>query len=338
MCVRALQSLIAERTGRRYVRLVGRGTTALYVALRTLAIVHGPGSVILPDLICSAVLDAVLLAGFRPCFADVDPERFHMRGDSVQAVRRADTKAVLMAHPFGLIAPRPDVGLLVIEDAVQGIGGAAGKNGALSVVGFHPSKLIPGVGGAVLTDDPDLARAMHAVSLAENSPPYAGGRYAHYLPQLAARRPALIRPFEATPENCAAIRDGWDRLAHEVRARNARAERVRAALAERPDLGLHLPPIRASDAVWRYPITAPTRAVATTLQRRLQFAGLPGSRPYPALSAIFDPQPAFRSPDLAARMMNIWVDSSVGEATFAALIGVLCAPLTRGGGAAAGQH
>ena len=74
----------AERLQRRFARLVGRGTTALYVALRAIALCHGLGEIILPDVICSSVLDAVLLAGFRPVFADVVAPRLSIDCASVK--------------------------------------------------------------------------------------------------------------------------------------------------------------------------------------------------------------------------------------------------------------
>lgn len=333
MSLDSLAGHIAAHTRRRYVRLVGRGTTALYVALRAIALTAGPGSVLVPDIICSTVLDAVLLAGFRPAFADVSADRFAPDAESLRRATQPDTRAVIAAHIFGLTAPLPDVGLPVIEDAVQGLGGvvsgrpigAGGSGAAISVIGFHPTKMIPGVGGAILTDDPALWRVIQAVRLEEDIPAYREGRYAGYWPQLRAMRPALIRPFDDSLANVTAIRDGWDRLGEQVAGRNQKAGYVRAALAAHPALGLNLPILRPGDAVWRYPFTAPTRAAAMRIQRRLQGAGLPGSRPYPSLSAIFDPQPGFHGPDLAARMVNLWVDPDTSYAQLDAMIGRILA-------------
>lgn len=313
MSLDSLAGQIAAQTGRRYVRLVGRGTTALYVALRTIALTHGPGSVIVPDIVCSAVLDAVLLAGFRPAFADVSPDRLAPTPDTWRAAQRPDSRAVIATHLYGLTSPPPALGLPIIEDAVQGIGGAVGNDpvgrlGALSIVGFHPTKTIPGVGGAILTDDAALARVMQAVRLEDGLPPYAMGRYAGYRPQLESRRAALIRPFDADPDNVATIRAGWAALESVVMSRNRAAAAVRTALAGDAGLGLNLPPLHAGDSVWRYPFTAQTPAAAMLIQRRIQGAGLPGARAYPALSAIFEPQPGFASPEIAARLVALWVD------------------------------
>src|SRR5579859_7258572 len=100
----SLESSIADFMHRRYARIVGRGTTALYVALRALALRDGlgddPGEVIVPDLICSNVLDAVVLAGFTPRFADVLPDRFNADPDSIRRLIGPSTRAVVAGHIF----------------------------------------------------------------------------------------------------------------------------------------------------------------------------------------------------------------------------------------------
>src|SRR5438105_1735284 len=118
-----LEAELAARMQRRYARLVGRGSTALYIALRALALLNGPGEVILPDVICSVVLDAVLLAGFIPIVADMSLPRFGLDPDDVRRKIGARTRAVITPHLFGYGMNLPNVGGPIIEDAVQGLGG-----------------------------------------------------------------------------------------------------------------------------------------------------------------------------------------------------------------------
>src|SRR5258708_5468337 len=198
---------------RRYGRLVGRGTTALYVALRAIAACDGPGEIILPDLICSTVLDAVLLAGFAPRFADVTPDRFTLDAQDVCRKITPSTRGVIVAHLFGNVMDTLSIkrqSVRIIEDAVQGLGGwSAGQQvgtlGDIAFTSFHPTKMIPGYGGLVATDDPVLSEAIQGISLSDRVAPYAEGRYAHYQHQLAATLPALIRPFDDDEVNIAAI-------------------------------------------------------------------------------------------------------------------------------------
>src|SRR5260221_642399 len=97
----ALEATLAAHMGRRYARLVGRGTTALYVALRALALCDGDGGeIILPDVICSTVLDAVLLAGFAPVFTDITPEHFTIDPVSIRQKITDAARGIITAHGF----------------------------------------------------------------------------------------------------------------------------------------------------------------------------------------------------------------------------------------------
>src|SRR5258708_7508490 len=152
---------------RRYARLVGRGTTALYVALRALALQHGPGEVILPDMICSAVLDGVLFAGFLPMFADVTSPRFGLDAHDVRRKVGPRTRAVIVPHLFGYVMNPPDVGIPIIEDAVQGLGGFvnAATVGTLGKIAFTR---VPTV--AALTNPPKPCTASSIIGM-----PTSGG-------------------------------------------------------------------------------------------------------------------------------------------------------------------
>jgi dTDP-4-amino-4,6-dideoxygalactose transaminase len=311
------EAFLAEQMQRRYARIVGRGTTALYVALRALAMCQRTDAlceIILPDIICSVVLDAVLLAGFVPIFADISPDRFALDWTSVRTKVTANTRVVIGAHVFGYANNIESLGIPVIEDAVQGLGGAIngkpiGTLGDISFASFHPTKMISGQGGVVATDDPNLCDAIHNVELdlPFSLSPYASKRYQNYAHQLAATRAMLIRPFDGLSENESQIREGWKQLATNVVERNAKAAYLRERLAKLP---LILPTINSGDAIWRYTFAAPTVPIARWIMRHLQLAGLTGSNLYPSLSSIFAPDEALQSNKLAPRLINLWVDEA----------------------------
>jgi dTDP-4-amino-4,6-dideoxygalactose transaminase len=327
-----LEETLAEYMGRRYARIVGRGTTALYVALRALALRNGGGGgeIILPDLICSTVLDAVLLAGFAPIFADATPDRFTIDPVSIRQRINGATRGIITAHVFGHIAEiedTDDFGVPVIEDAVQGLGGAFDKQpvgtlGKISFASFDETKMIGGRGGIVTTDDPTLWELIQRVSVtALPTAIYAETpRLAHYREQLAATASTLIRPFDNRDENVTRILAGWKRLSQNVRERNEKAQQLQARLS---DLPLTLPEIRQGDAVWRYTFAAPNRASAAWILRHLQLAGVQGSNLYPSLSDIFAPEPGLLSASIAPSLVNLWVDQETGQGEIDKMVEVI---------------
>ena len=164
--VEAFEREFAAYLGARESIGVANGTDALTIALRAMGV--GPGDdVVVPSFTFYASAEAIPATGARPVFCDVDPETFCVTPDTVRAALTAQTKAVIVVHLFGNLAPVREVealGVPVLEDAAQAAGstGAAGRAGALGTVAtfsFFPSKNLPcfGDGGAITTSDPALA-------------------------------------------------------------------------------------------------------------------------------------------------------------------------------------
>jgi dTDP-4-amino-4,6-dideoxygalactose transaminase len=149
---------------------VGTGTDAITLILRALDI--GPGDeVITPPLSAAYSALAVLMAGARPVFADIDPERLTMDSRAAAAAITPRTKALLPVHLYGQAADlRPlealasQHRLALVEDAAQSHLGTAdgrpiGTIGIAAATSFYPTKNLGafGDGGAVLTRDAGLA-------------------------------------------------------------------------------------------------------------------------------------------------------------------------------------
>jgi dTDP-4-amino-4,6-dideoxygalactose transaminase len=114
---------------------------------------------------------AVLRAGARPVFADLDPRTLNVSPEAVARVLSPRTKALLPVHLYGHPAdldPLLDIarsrGIPLVEDACQAHGALyKGRTvGALSGIGalsFYPTKNLGafGDGGAVLVNDPAVA-------------------------------------------------------------------------------------------------------------------------------------------------------------------------------------
>ena len=155
---------------------VANGTDALVLALRALGIGAGD-EVVVPTNTFVATAEAVVLAGARPRFADVDPGTLLMTADGLAAAITARTAAVVVVHLYGqtadmdaLGAVAARAGLPVIEDAAQAHGATwggrpAGSMGRLGTFSFYPGKNLGAFGdaGAVVTSDPALADTVRSL-------------------------------------------------------------------------------------------------------------------------------------------------------------------------------
>src|SRR6516165_8514325 len=104
---------------------VSNGTDALHVALRAAGI--GPGDeVITTAHTFFATTEAIVLAGARPVYVDIDPQTYTMDVSQIEAHIRPATRAIVPVHLYGQMVDMDAVmsiaartGLLVIEDAAQ---------------------------------------------------------------------------------------------------------------------------------------------------------------------------------------------------------------------------
>jgi dTDP-4-amino-4,6-dideoxygalactose transaminase len=149
---------------------VSSGTAALELALRGLGI--GPGDeVIVPTNSFIATAEAVSAAGAVPRLVDVDERTALVTAEIVERALTPRTRCVIPVHLYGrtvdmepLLALCRARDVLVVEDACQAHGaryGArpAGSLGDAGCFSFYPTKNLGawGDGGAVVTDDPELA-------------------------------------------------------------------------------------------------------------------------------------------------------------------------------------
>ena len=164
-----LEQLVAERAGRRHGIAVSSGTAGLHLALLALGIGADDEVVTTPfSFIASA--NAILMAGARPVFVDIDPTTLNMDPNKLDAAITERTKAILAVEVFGNTANMHEIErvaqhyeLPLVEDACEAIGGrhdgrAVGSFGRVAVFGFYPNKQVTtGEGGLVVTDDDHLA-------------------------------------------------------------------------------------------------------------------------------------------------------------------------------------
>lgn len=180
--VTRFEAALAEKIGCEYVIATANGTLGLVLALQGLGVGVGD-EVIVPAFTFAAPAAAVKLVGATPVFVDVHPVSWTIDPGLVEERLSPRTAAVIavdvIGHPADYNALRQAVGTLpIIQDAAEAHGSeycgrAVGSQGDVSVFSFHANKAIStGEGGAVLTDDAELAAQMRLIANHGMSAPY----------------------------------------------------------------------------------------------------------------------------------------------------------------------
>lgn len=139
---------------RRYAVGVNSGTDALTLALLA-AGVRADDDVIVPAVSFFATAEAVLAIGARPVFVDVRDDAC-LDPDAARRARTFRTAAIVPVHLYGTRCEAPDLGVPVVDDAAQAVGGTPSRAcGALTAISTYPTKTWGGCGdgGFVLGDD-----------------------------------------------------------------------------------------------------------------------------------------------------------------------------------------
>ena len=187
---------LADYTGAKHVVAVTNGTVALHMAL-LLAGVESEDEVLVPALTFVATANSVQYCSAVPHFVDSEESTLGINPDSLREYLRTATeqrssycvnrctgkriRAIVPVHIFGhpcrleeLLLVAKDFNLVIIEDAAESLGSFyqgqhTGTFGLLGTLSFNGNKTITtGGGGAILTDDSELAkRAKHLTTTAK---------------------------------------------------------------------------------------------------------------------------------------------------------------------------
>lgn len=160
----------AAATSAGFAAGVGTGTDALAIALRAMGI--GPGDEVITSPVSAAYTAlAIMMAGARPVFADIDPDRLTIDPHAVASAITPRTAAIAPVHLYGQPADMPALAaiaarhnLAILEDCCQSHlatcnGQPVGTFGAAAAYSFYPTKNLGalGDGGAITTTDESLA-------------------------------------------------------------------------------------------------------------------------------------------------------------------------------------
>ena len=225
--VEAFEAEFAAASKVPYAAGVGTGTDAITLILRALDI--GPGDEVITTPLSAAYSAlAIMMAGARPVFADVDPERLTLDPRNVEAAVTSRTRAIMPVHLYGQAAEMRPLealasrhNLALIEDAAQAHlatsdGRPVGTIGIAAATSFYPTKNLgaAGDGGAVLTRDAQLAARVKRLRNGGQSSRYRHDEFGvnsrldemqaailrarlHYLPAWTAKRRAIAARYRA---------------------------------------------------------------------------------------------------------------------------------------------
>lgn len=181
--VQELEEALAERAGVAHVVSCGNGTDALQLVLMAWGIGLGD-AVFVPSFTFTATAEVVALLGATPVFCDVNEDTYNLDASSLEAAIEAvltggtlTPKAIIPVDLFGLPADYLAVrkvadqyGLRVLADAAQSFGTTrdghpVGSLAEATATSFFPAKPLGcyGDGGAVFTDDADMAALMRSI-------------------------------------------------------------------------------------------------------------------------------------------------------------------------------
>jgi dTDP-4-amino-4,6-dideoxygalactose transaminase len=231
--LRAFEEAVAEHLGVRHAIAVSSCTTGLMLTYKCLGLT---GDVVVPSFTFMATVSALVWAGLKPVYADVDFATTNLNPAAAEAAITPDTTAIVAVHNFGnpadidaLQAVADSHDLKLIFDAAHGFGSLyqgqpVGAQGNAQVYSLSPTKLlIAGEGGIVATGDDELAEKIRWGREYGNS-----GNYDSALAGINARMPefnALLGLYSLRKLEAAA------------RRRNEVAEVYHEQLGDLPGIG-----------------------------------------------------------------------------------------------------
>ena len=316
---------IERQLGVKHCIAMCNATIGLEIAIRALEL---KGEVIVPSFTFIATAEVIVLAGATPVFVDVEKQTCNLDATKLRAAFTPRTKAVLPVSLYGQPADMNEInaiaaefGVPVIEDAAQSFGALYHDRWScnLSLIGctsFFPSKPLGcyGDGGAIFTDDDELAQAMREIRVHGQS-----ARYRHTRIGIGGRMDTL---------QCGIVLAKLDAFQLEIAKRlevGQRYTRLLESCADQIEV-VRIKPGRTS-AYAQYTILVENRAI---VQKALQAEGIPTAVHYPT---PIHRQPAYSrwaagadcpvSERLAEKVLSLPMHAYLDESTQARIVAAL---------------
>jgi len=255
--VRALEREFARFCEAREAVGVGNGTDAIELALR--AVGAGAGDEVITVAHTAPFTGlAVLAIGATPVFVDVEEETMLMNPAEIEAALSPATKAILPVSLYGQACNLKRIGRVaggagvrVVVDAAQAHGASSGGSrqaalgggpgGPVAAFSFYPTKNLGayGDGGAVVTDDPEVAESVHRWR--------GGGMGDAYRSDQPGRNSRLDELQAAILRVKLPYLERWNERRHAIAARYGEGLRTVRTPADGPGRVYHLYVVRTPD-------------------------------------------------------------------------------------------
>lgn len=248
---RAFEQEFSAYLGVKHTHFCASGTAADSLSLASCGIGFGD-EVIVPPYTFIAPIEAVLVAGAVPVFAEID-ETLCLSPEGIEKAITPRTKAVMLVQVFGSMGKMDEIlavckkhNLILIEDAAPALGGSykgkmLGNFGKMSAFSFDYYKIITaGEGGAVATNDDELYEKAHKYS--DHGHDHIGNVRG------AEQHPILGYNFRGSELGAAVVLAQLRKLPYMIEKQKAHQKVLKQVLQEFPEIRLRHVPDEAGDS------------------------------------------------------------------------------------------
>ncbi|AEG30851.1 DegT/DnrJ/EryC1/StrS family aminotransferase [Thiomicrospira cyclica] len=275
---REMEQMIQRDLPVKHAHLVSSGTSALTVAMAAAGIGAGD-EVIVPPFTFVASVEAIVLAGAIPVFAEID-ETLCLSPEGIEAAITPRTKGVNFVHMCGSGGYMDKVravcdkhNIILMEDACQATGAtyqgrALGTWGQVGTFSFDSVKTVScGEGGAVITDDTAIYDAAHQYS--DHGHDHIGSDRG------AETHPIMGANYRISEMNAAVGVAQWQKLPRilEIQRRNKKA--LKSAMAQYAEVSFRDIADEANENAGFLSFMLPTEVRTREVLAGLQAAGIP---------------------------------------------------------------
>jgi 8-amino-3,8-dideoxy-alpha-D-manno-octulosonate transaminase len=266
--------------GAKHTYFCASGTAADSISLACCGIGYGD-EVIVPPYGFIAPIEAVLLCGAIPVFAEID-ETLCLSPEGIEKVITPRTKAVLLIQVFGSMARMDEIlavcdkhNLILVEDAAPALGGSykgkmLGNFGKMSAFSFDYYKIITaGEGGAIATNDDELYEKAHK---------YADHGHDHIGEVRGAEEhPILGYNYRGSELGAAVVLAQLRKLPYMIEKQKAHQHLLKQVVLEFPEIKLRHVPDENGDSATFLSFFLPNAEKATKAFEEFQKEGLSAS-------------------------------------------------------------